>query len=91
MKAGKVASGEFQVEEAIKNYKAYLVILAEDASGGTKKKFMNSCKYYEVPFIQAYDKETLGNAIGKKQRAVIAILDEGFANKLNKNLESEVI
>ncbi|MCR4604876.1 MAG: ribosomal L7Ae/L30e/S12e/Gadd45 family protein, partial [Eubacterium sp.] len=89
-KSGNIASGEFQVEEAIKKYKAYLVIIASDASGGTKKKFMNSCKYYEVPVAQAYDKETLGRAIGKKERAVVAVLNEGFANKLKNNLEREV-
>ena len=31
-KAGKVASGEYQTEHAVKSHKAFLVIVAEDAS-----------------------------------------------------------
>ena len=38
-RAGKVASGEFSTEKAVKAGKAYLVLTAEDASENTKKKF----------------------------------------------------
>ena len=40
-RAGKVASGEFQTEEAIRKGKAELVLVAGDASDNTKKKFRN--------------------------------------------------
>ena len=40
-KAGKVASGEFMTENAVKSGIASLVIVAEDASENTKKKFQN--------------------------------------------------
>ena len=36
-RAGKVVSGEFSVEKAVKSGKAYLVIVAEDASDNTIK------------------------------------------------------
>ena len=39
MKAGKVSSGEFATEQAVKSGSAYLVILAETASANTQKKF----------------------------------------------------
>ena len=38
-KAGKVASGEFCTEKEVKSGRAYLVIVADDASDNTKKKF----------------------------------------------------
>ena len=38
-KAGKVVSGEFSVEKAVKEGKAWLVLVAEDASFNTKKSF----------------------------------------------------
>ena len=38
MKAGKVSSGEFATEQAVKSGSAYLVILAETASANTQKK-----------------------------------------------------
>ena len=41
-KAGKIVSGEVGCEAAIKNKTAKLLLLAEDASENTKKKFQNS-------------------------------------------------
>ena len=49
MKAGKVVSGEFSTEKAVKTGKAFLVIVSEAASDNTKKMFRNMCSYYEVP------------------------------------------
>ena len=48
-KARKVVSGEFMTESAVKSGSAMLVILADDASDNTKKKFSNMCEFYEVP------------------------------------------
>ena len=51
MKAGKIKAGEFSTEKSIKGGKARLVLVAEDASDNTIKKFSNSCLHYKVPFI----------------------------------------
>ena len=40
-KSGKIASGEFSTEKAVKEGKAKLVIVAEDSSDNTKKMFTN--------------------------------------------------
>ncbi len=48
-KAGKIASGEFCTEKEVKTGRACLVIVADDASDNTKKKFQNMCEFYEVP------------------------------------------
>lgn len=89
MKSGNLASGEFLTEQAIRSGNAKLVIIAEDASGNTKKKFLNSCHYYKIPVAVFGDKETLGRAIGKEFRASIAVLDQGFASSISKNLDME--
>lgn len=81
-KAGKVVSGEFSCETAIKSNEAYLVILAEDASKNTNKKFNDRCNYRHVPLLVYGNKESLGNAIGKVARASIAITDEKLAQKI---------
>lgn len=86
-KAGKIASGEFSTEKAIKSGKAYFVILAEDASANTKKSFSDSCSYYQVPYACYGTKETLGHSIGKQMRASLAVLDEGFGRELAKKIE----
>lgn len=81
-KAGKLASGELACEIAIKNKEAYLVILAQDASKNTNKKFNDKCKYKDVPLLVFGTKESLGNAIGKVTRASIAVTDEKLAQKV---------
>ena len=44
-KAGKIVSGEFATEKAVKTGKAALVIVAGDASENTKKMFTNMCAF----------------------------------------------
>ena len=84
VKAGKAVSGEFLVEEAIKNKGAKLVIIAEDASDNTKKHFTDMCTYRDIPVIIKATKAELGKYTGKEFRANAAILDEGFAKKLKE-------
>lgn len=88
-KAGKTASGEFCTEKEVKTGMAELVIVAEDASANTKKKFKNMCDFYEVPIYLYGDKDTLGHAMGKEFRATLAVTDAGFAKGIKKHLETE--
>lgn len=81
MKAGKLAAGEYQCEESIQKLEAYFVIIAQDASDNTKKKFEDKCKYRDIPFVIFGNKEELGGLIGKAERSVIAIKDENLGNQ----------
>lgn len=90
-KAGKTESGEFCTEKAVKSGKAHLVIVAEDSSDNTKKKFQNMCTYYEVACVIYGTKGDLGHAMGKEFRASVAVTDEGFARMIQKQLCSEGI
>lgn len=87
MKAGKVAAGEFAVEKSVKEGKAFLVVIALDASDNTKKKFRDMCTYYKVETAEAMTKERLGHAIGREQRACISINDSGLAKAVSKKIE----
>lgn len=88
-KAGKIASGEFQCEDAVRKQSASIVFVSSDASGNTLKKFRNKCEYYHIPFYQLFcDKEELGRAIGKEKRSCVAVTDTGLAGLLLKNLEA---
>lgn len=86
-RAGKTASGEFMTEREIKSGRAALVIVAGDSSDNTKKKFLDMCEFYEVPIYIYADKDTLGHAMGKEFRASLAILDEGFADGIQKQMK----
>ncbi|MCR5584376.1 MAG: ribosomal L7Ae/L30e/S12e/Gadd45 family protein [Lachnospiraceae bacterium] len=91
-RAGKLQSGEFQSETAVKTGKAFLVIVAEDASDNTKKLFNDKCSFYNVPIVFFGLKEELGHAIGKEERSSVAIIDEGFSKSFqNKMLTLEKI
>ena len=83
-KAGKLVSGEFMTEKAVKQGTAKLVILAEDASDNTKKMFRNMCEFYHVEMYTMSSKEALGHGIGKQFRASLAVLDDGFAKAIKK-------
>jgi ribosomal protein L7Ae-like RNA K-turn-binding protein len=78
-KAGRVVSGEFMTAKAVKEGSAYLVVIANDASENTKKKFRNMCEFYQVTLYIYSDKISLGHAMGKEFRASLAVLDQGFA------------
>lgn len=88
-KAGKTVSGEFCTEKEVKSGQAKAVIVANDASDNTKKKFKNMCDFYRVPIYFYADKDTLGHAMGKEFRASLAILDEGFAKGMKKHMNAK--
>ena len=83
-KAGKVASGEFSTEKSVKTGKGFLVLVADDASQNTKKKFQNMCDFYEVPIYFIANKEELGRFCGKEFRASLGVQDENFAKAMLK-------
>ena len=85
-KSGNIKSGEFSTESAVKEGKARLVIVAEDASDNTKKKFQNMCEFRHVPYAVYAPKEMLGHCIGKEFRASVAVTDEGIAKVIRKQL-----
>ncbi len=86
-RSGNVVSGGFATESAVKSGKAYMVIVAEDASDNTKKKFRNMCAYYKVPIYQFGSKEVVGHSMGKQERTSLALTDAGFANSIRGYLE----
>ncbi|NSG17937.1 L7Ae/L30e/S12e/Gadd45 family ribosomal protein [Blautia obeum] len=86
-KAGNVASGEFSTEKSVKTGKGFLVLVADDASQNTRKKFQNMCDFYEVPIYFIANKEELGRFCGKEFRASLAVQDENFAKAMLKELQ----
>ena len=85
-RAGKIVTGEDTVEINIKSGAALLVLIAEDASENTKNKFINKCKYYNIPYYICYTKEELSNCIGKFNKSVYAITENNFAEKIREVL-----
>ncbi|MCT8139858.1 YlxQ family RNA-binding protein [Anaerobacillus sp. CMMVII] len=81
-RARKLVTGEELVIKSIRKKDVSLVIVANDASDATKKKLQDKCNFYNVTLIFAADRDQLGSAIGKHERVVVGVIDEGFAQKL---------
>lgn len=79
-RAGRVVSGEFCVEKSVRQRRARLVLVSEDASENSRKNFRNLCTYYKVPLYFFGSREELGAACGKETRVSAAVEDEGLAD-----------
>lgn len=88
-RAGKTVSGEFAVEKSVKQKTAKLVLIAEDASDNTKKKFSDMCSYRKIPILFFTERETLGRAIGKEFRACVAVEDENLAHVISGHIQTD--
>ena len=60
------------------------VVIASDASDGSKKMYTDKCKFYDVPYAMYSDRESLGRAVGKNLRSALALKDEGLYKSLMK-------
>lgn len=87
MKAGKLVSGEYSVEKAVKSGQAGVVVVAADVSANSRKQYTNMCTFYKVPLFFFSSKEELGQALGKEYRASLAVLDNTMAKALIAKME----
>jgi ribosomal protein L7Ae-like RNA K-turn-binding protein len=90
-KAGKVITGDEACMKAIRSGKARLIIIADDASENTKKKYADKCAHYHTKLFISGDRNSLGGAIGRPDQVVIAIEDEGFASGIRTCMEKSEV
>ncbi len=83
-RAGKIESGEYKTENALRADMAWLLILPDDASANTKRKFLGMARTHEVKTVIYGTKDALGHSLGFEQRSCVAVTDEGLANSLLK-------
>lgn len=88
-RAGKLICGEDTVIMALKSKECYLIIIADDASENTKNKIMGRAAGADVKCLVMCDRQELSSAVGMYNRAVFAVTDSGFADKIEKELLSE--
>lgn len=82
-RAGKITSGESQVEAMLKKRKGKLLVLAEDAPG-THKKYSQWAEDLKIPVLIFGTKQELGKAIGLSMRSTVLVMDDGFAKAILK-------
>lgn len=81
-RSGNLVTGEDTCKIYIKKNGLKLVIVTEDASDNTKKKFRDMTEYRKIKFLIYGNKDCLSHAIGKTNRTVYGIKDDVFASKL---------
>ena len=81
-KAQRTVSGPDAVLEAIFRERACLVLVAGDSSEGTAEKIAFYAGQAGIPFCRFSTRENLGKFLGKTERAVACVTDEGFAGRL---------
>lgn len=69
-------------EEKIKKGDASLIIIAEDISNNTKDKFIKLANLYNISIVIFGEIDLLSKSIGKLNKGVFAVLDNGFGNKI---------
>lgn len=84
MRAGKLVTGDSAVLDAIRTGEAKLAVLAEDASDNARKKYGDKCVFYNVPLIEYGTRSELGASIGRAERVIVAVTDDGFVKLLEK-------
>ena len=90
-RSGNLIEGYSKCDEQRNRRSFYLVIVSDDASNSTKKKFKNHCIEKKIPLIEDFSKEELGNTIGREELKVLAVVDKNMAEKLISLYENEKV
>ena len=80
LRGGNLAVGEEPVREACKTRRAALALTAADAADNSADRVRRWAEDGGAAWVRLpWDKETLGNALGRKLCAVAALTDRGLA------------
>ena len=85
-KAGKLSFGTEAVLEKINKNKAKLVIIAKDTSEKSKQRIIDICKRENIQYYILGNIFENSRAIGKVNKAIIAIEDKNFAEAIKNKL-----
>lgn len=88
-RAGKLVSGDFATEQALRRRQADLLLLAEDASERTREKFLKLAQQAGTTCYSAGTRSDFGSALGKADRAVVAIQSRDFTKGMIGILQKE--
>lgn len=81
MRAGQVVSGDDMCEREVRAGKIAIVLMDEEVSVNTRKKYTSLCGERKVPRYEI-SADALGNAIGKPNRMIAAVRKGSLAKKL---------
>ncbi|MDE7264426.1 MAG: ribosomal L7Ae/L30e/S12e/Gadd45 family protein [Anaeroplasmataceae bacterium] len=83
-RANGLLSGEDNVCTELASGKIKYIFLANDASENTKKRIRDKASFYHIELDESYTSLELSHSIGKENRMVIGIVNQGFLKILKK-------
>lgn len=89
MRSGNVSYGETLIEDIRKN-KVFTVIISTDMGETSKKKIVDKCTFYQIPYFTILDKESLSKAVGKGNISSVGVKSIGGANKIINMLKEDI-
>lgn len=87
LRARGLVSGDVAVRKAIQSKKAYLILVAKDASPRTVEQFIKIAQPYLIPLAICGSKNDFGRILKKPPRSVVAITDQHFTQGVLRVLE----
>lgn len=89
-KAGALLTGEDGVSGASRQGKASLIMTASDTAHNTLKKAENLAQWSGACYVSLpWDKDALGELLGKRVCAILAITDKGLALAFAQKLAAQ--
>lgn len=81
-RAGKLLEGYNKSEEGIRYKKVKLILLSDEISPKTLKKFTNLCEENNIQFISGINKDLFYALDAKKDVKIISVTDKEMSKKL---------
>jgi len=85
-RAGALESGTGSTQRAVRDGRARLVLLAQDASDVQREKVLKLLRYRETPRAYLGSRAELGAAVGSAPLSAVAVTGEHFARQLARQL-----
>ena len=86
-RAGKLVFGTDSCLEFINKNKIKLLIIAHNSSDRTKLRFREIATKKNISIYEIYSIEELSKAIGKKNKAIVGVIDINFSKEIIKRLK----
>lgn len=90
-RAGKLATGHWAVETALRRDTAHLVIVAEDAGESALRRHQALVRERGIPLYRVGSRDELGKAAGLEPKAVLAVTDGELARGLIQALHKAAL
>ena len=81
-KGKRIIIGDDILTSLRQNKKLSLIIIANDVSENTLKKFKDKANFYKIDYIVLFSKEELGKSLGKNYVSAVGICDKKLKEKI---------